>query len=46
MQLKTQSLRRHLRSCTSMKKEAAAAGVVLLLMLLELSACEYVTCDL
>jgi hypothetical protein len=41
MQLKTQSLRRHLRSCTSMKKkEAAAAGVVVLLMLLELSACE------
>jgi hypothetical protein len=46
MQLKTQSLSGHLRSCTSMKKEAAAAGVVLLLMLLELSACEYVTCDL
>jgi hypothetical protein len=41
MQLKTQRLRRHLRSCTSMKKkEAAAAGVVVLLMLLELSACE------
>jgi hypothetical protein len=34
MKLRTQSLRKHFRTCTLMKKEAAAGVVVLVLLVL------------